>query len=206
MPVHNDTTQTRLSARRKAIHAAARQLGLSDEERRDLIAGQTGKRSSKDLGLAECEMVLERMRQLGAARPKPVRGVGRHPGAPRSTRPSANDLMGKIEAQLADMGLPWPYAVSILKRVSVTPSAPGVERLEWASADQLSKVVAALSYEQNKRKLHASVEEQLADMGLDDAWVDGWLATHAPQAAQPWRRKTVTLRLVLTALKDQAGA
>ena len=53
--------------------------------------------------------------------------------------------MRKIEAQLADMGLPWAYADSILLRMHL------VESIRFAKPDQLRDVVAALTYEQERR-------------------------------------------------------
>lgn len=202
------TIPPRLAARRQAIHAAARQLSLSDDERRALIAGQTGgKRSTTQLNLAECEAVLEYMRQQGATRPKRVRNVGQHPGNPESAKPGAGALMEKIEAQLADMKLPWAYAVSILKHVSADKllGKPGVERLEWATPAQLTKVVAALDYEQTKRVLLAGVDDALARRGLDRAWVEAWLATNLPDGLPNWTRKTKVLRVVGAVLAG-AGA
>jgi phage gp16-like protein len=157
----------RLAARRRAVHAACRQLGMDEETRRDMLQAQAGVRSTTKLDMAACEKVLEHLRRVGAARTPKQRHVGQHKDNPQTNRPGAGDLMGKIEAQLADMKLPWSYAESILKRVSADKVAgvPGVEKLEWAKPEHLRKVVAALAYEQEKRGLLAHVDELLAQGG-----------------------------------------
>lgn len=55
---------------RRALHAAAGKAGLDEEARRDLMARETGKRSTKDMDAAELRRVLDsinalRPRQLG---------------------------------------------------------------------------------------------------------------------------------------------
>jgi hypothetical protein len=65
--------------------------------------------------------------------PRPKDGAPREPG-----------MIAKVEALLAELGsvqdrrVSWNYARSILRRQC------GVDRLEWATAEQLRGVIAAL--------------------------------------------------------------
>lgn len=197
-------TANRLPSRRRAIHAAARQLGLTEDERRDLIAGQAGgKRSTTDLDLAECERVLDRMRELGAARPGGEKYVGRYPGYPETCRPGCGALIEKVEALLADMKLPWSYATTILKHVSAkgVKGRVGVDRLEWAKADHLKDVIAALTYEQTKRMTLEWLDELLRHRGLTRAWCEGLIRSQRPELLRNWTRNVTTLDALIKALK-----
>lgn len=49
----------------RLIHVAKRELGLSDDEYRDLLYAVTGKRSSKDLTAAEAKEVVATLERLG---------------------------------------------------------------------------------------------------------------------------------------------
>lgn len=196
-------TDPRLAARRRAIHAAARQLQLPEEDRRALIAGQcAGKTSTTELNLAECDQVLTRLRALGAERPRAdsERYVGRHPGYPETCRPGCVARLEKIEAQLADMQLPWEYARVILTHVSKPGQGKGVDRLEWAKAEHLDKVIAALDYEQIKRARLEEIDRQLAARGLDRTWVEAMLTEQAPHYTPKWTRNTRALGFVLDVL------
>lgn len=119
------------------IHIAKAQLGLDDETYRAMLWSIGRVRSAADLDWAGRKRVLDHLRGCGAR-------IGRHPGAPK---PAADrrELLGKIEAQLADMGLPWAYGHAMAKRMF------RVEKLDWCDAAQLHKIVAALAYKQKKR-------------------------------------------------------
>lgn len=195
--------QQRLASRRRAIHAAARQLGLTEELRRDLIAGQTGgKRSTTELDLADCEKVLERLRELGAQRPGAEKFVGRHPGYPETCRPGCGALLEKIEALLADMKLPWSYGKTILKHVSQgRQSEAGVDRFEWAKEEHLKNVIAALTYEQTKRMTLAHLDELLKERGLTRQWAEDLLRAQAPDRLRNWTRNVKVLDDLIYALR-----
>lgn len=179
----------RLAARRRAVHAACRQLGMDEDTRRDMLQTVAGVRSTTLLSLDSCDTVLDHLRRVGAAL-KPKRNVGQHPGTPESCRPGAHFLMDKIEAQLADMKLPWAYAATILKHVSATQkiSKSGVDALEWATPDHLHKVVAALTYEQQKRELLATVDGLLAGLGKTRSDAAALVTTKFPDFKKDWTR------------------
>lgn len=180
----------RLAARRRAVHAACRQLGMEEDTRRDMLQNVADVRSTTKLTLEDCNLVLDHLRQRGAARTPKARNVGQHPGTPETNRPGADELIGKIEAQLADMSLPWSYAQTILKHVSADKrdNKPGVEKLEWATPEQLHKVVAALAYEQEKRGLLAAVDDKLREIGKTHDDVAAFIASKDPSYSKDWTR------------------
>lgn len=120
------------------IHIGKKQLGLDEEAYRDLIERVTGARSSAGLDAVGRGDVIEEMRRLGCDLPGPRRRIR----ASSDRRP----LLGKIYKLLGDR--PADYAVGILRRM-FGPGAP--ERLEWATPQQLHKVVAALNYDRRRR-------------------------------------------------------
>lgn len=124
------------------IHCAKRDLGLDDETYRDVLWTVARVRSAKDLDDYGRKRVLQHFEGCGWKR-KENNGRRRHPGR---VPVDVQGYMGKIEAQLADMKLPWSYADGIARQMF------RVDSLRFCRADQLRKVVAALSYEQKKRE------------------------------------------------------
>ncbi len=135
------------------IHIAKAQLGLDDASYRAILAAH-GVESSKELDMTGLEKLLTHMEKLGwQAKTTRSRKRDKH-GAPKNlgrgygkgnVKPYDRSLiLTKIEALLAEKGtdqgkhVPWDYAGAILKRMY------RVERLEWASADQLRGVMVAL--------------------------------------------------------------
>jgi len=135
------------------IHIAKAQLGLDDDAYRAVLAAH-GVESAKDLDMQGLEAVLTHMETLGwQAKTARTRKNDKH-GAPANlgrgygkgnVKPSDRSLLlTKIEALLADKGaaqdkhVPWDYAAAILKRMYK------VDRLEWATAEQLRGVMVAL--------------------------------------------------------------
>ena len=114
-------------------------MGLDEETYRDLLERVTGARSSGVLDAQARGHVIEEMRRLGCE------FQGRKG---RRIRPSSDKrpLLGKIYKLLGDQ--PDKYAVVILQRM-YGPGAP--DRLEWATPQQLHKVVAALNYDRRRR-------------------------------------------------------
>ena len=123
------------------IHIGRKQLGLDEETYREMLKAVAGVRSSAELDAAGRKKLLAYLRKQGAE----FNRRGR-------TRPAAEKrpLLGKIYALLGDR--PAAYAEGILRRMFGC-HAPA--RLEWATAAQLHKVVAALEYDR-KRKARAA--------------------------------------------------
>lgn len=190
-----------LAARRRAVHAACRQLGMDEDTRRAMIESTVGAgvRSTTELDLAGCAKVLDRVRQLGAARPGKAKSAGRHPGTPNNF--DREPMLQKIGAMLADMELPWKYAESIAERQTKRVGG-GIQRLEWVPDQDLAGVVAALHKEKGKRltAAHAALDKSLAARGLTEEWsIAQAEAMGRINTPWPWRKCLETLRM-LTAL------
>ena len=142
------------SARSRAIgkvKLGAKLLGLGDGEYRGLLDRVTGRRSAADLKLPELGRVIEEMERLGARFVRPDRR--RKPKPP----PEKEPLIGKIRALLADAGRPEEYAEGILRKMTKHEHR---SPLAWATPEQLHKVVAALSYDQRRRKERGQSREK----------------------------------------------
>lgn len=125
------------------IHIAKKDLSLDDDTYRAIL-GRFGVSSSRDLTIAQMDLVLREFIGKGW-QPKQTKS-GRRP-RPVASREA---LMGKIEALLADkakrQGAPvsWNYGHAVAKRVCK------VDRLDFCDNVMLGKVIAALSYDQNR--------------------------------------------------------
>lgn len=148
------------------VHIAKAQLKLDDEAYRAVL-GRFGVASARDLDLPGLEKLLHHFCKLGwEATPSRTRKRDKH-GAPANlarhgrkgaARPfDRSALMTKIEALLADKAtdqgkhVPWDYAAAILKRMYK------VERMEWATAEQLRGVMVAIM-QGGKRKRRTAPE------------------------------------------------
>jgi phage gp16-like protein len=118
------------------IHLAKKQLGLDDDAYRDMLWVAARVRSASELDEYGRRSVIEHLRKCGATFRRAKRP---RPAADRAP------LLGKIYAMLGDR--PAGYAEGILKRM-YGEAAPA--RLEWASQEQLRKVVAALNYDKRR--------------------------------------------------------
>lgn len=97
-----------------------------------MLVAAVGKDSCANMHISELYKVIEHLKQCGY---KPTaRKYGKRPNPAKSQRA----LMSKLEALLADRGLHWNYAHSMAKHMFK------VEKVDWLSADQLWRVVAAL--------------------------------------------------------------
>lgn len=124
------------------IHLAKKQLGLDDEAYRDLLWTIARVRSAADLDDYGRNQVLAHFRRCGATFNRPKR--------PRPSK-DRKPLLSKVYALLGDR--PVSYAEGILKHM-YGDAAP--QKLEWANSEQLLKVVAALSYDQKRRRRRKS--------------------------------------------------
>lgn len=126
------------------LHVAKTQIGMAEDDYRALLL-RYGAASSKDMTLDELEAVLREMERMGFV-PKPKTGTGRNP----NPAPDKDKLIGKIRAMLTAKAevqgrpVPWSYADAMAKRLCK------VERVEWCDAQQLQKIIAALSYDQKR--------------------------------------------------------
>jgi phage gp16-like protein len=120
------------------IHIAKKQLGMDDDTYRAMLRSVAGVDSSAALNPVGMAKILAHLERCGF---KPKAKPGKRP----SVTGNRAGLIGKIEAQLADVGRPWSYAEGMAKRMFK------VEKLDWLDAEQLGKIVAALSYDAKRR-------------------------------------------------------
>lgn len=124
------------------IHVARSQIGMNDETYRNLLKDRFGAASSKDLDRYQREALLTHFKTLG------FKIVTKH--VKPTIKPELQALLDKIEAQLADMKLPWAYLTahkpgqpSMLKRLA------GADQIAWANADGLRAIITALAKRQS---------------------------------------------------------
>lgn len=127
-----------LSNKQKAlIHVAKAKTGMTDPEYRAMLSS-VGAGSSVDLDWRGFKVVMERFKALGF---KPqLKAQSSKLKAPTSKE----KLLGKIDAILAGLGLPRRYAETMAKTMF------DLDLLQWCNAGQLHKLVAALTYHQQR--------------------------------------------------------
>ncbi|MCY1306732.1 hypothetical protein D9M70_566080 [compost metagenome] len=103
------------------------------------------------------------------------------------------ELITKIEAQLADMKLPWAYADALARQMFK------IQRVAWIrKPDQLTALVSALHVEQEKRHLLAQVDHLCQLLGIEHPEQ----ALGLEQLPKGWQRQ----RPILKALVDTLNA
>lgn len=120
------------------IHIAKSDLGLDDDTYRAMLMDVSGVDSAAKLTAKGRRDVLERFISKGWKNK-------RQRGKPVNVSEEKAPLISKIGALLADMKLPWAYAISILKQKKIE-----VKRLEWCTTKQLHGIVVALLKRQEK--------------------------------------------------------
>jgi phage gp16-like protein len=170
-----------------AIHTAKRDLDIDDDQYRELLQQWTGKRSAGDLNGRERSQVLEQLRRIGADGRTRYQ-VGQYPGTPANLH--TEPMLQKIEAQLADMQLPWAYADAIAKQQT------GIGRIAWLRKEpQLKAVIAALDVEQEKRSLLAKLQDRLKEKGITEQQLEDKF-----QLKKGWQRRRKTLSKLIEQL------
>lgn len=124
------------------IKIGQNQLGMDDATYRALLQRVTGHRSCTELDIDQLEDVLAVMRRQGFA---PISKKHQRP----NVRTSADPMMRKVEALLADNKLPWNYAHSMARHMF------HVDRVEWLCDEHMHKLIAALQIYANRRKRRA---------------------------------------------------
>lgn len=118
------------------IHIAKKELAMDDDTYRAMLQSIAGVSSSKDLTDAGVTKVLAHLQRCGW-KPKAAAKAGKKPSVARGRQA----LVGKVEALLAEAKRPWDYADAMAKRMF------GVDKTDWLDAEQLVKLVAALTYD-----------------------------------------------------------
>jgi phage gp16-like protein len=120
------------------IKIGQQRLGIDDATYRALLERVTGCRSCTEMDVGQLESVLTVMRQKGFV---PTSSKHKRPNA----RASADPMMGKVGALLADNKLPWNYAHAMARRMF------RVDRVEWLSDENMHKLIAALQIHADRR-------------------------------------------------------
>lgn len=120
------------------IHIAKQQLGMDDGTYRAMLRNVAGVASSKALSQAGLAKVMTHLKCLG------WQPTARHGVKPRMTK-ARQAQIDKIEALLAEAGRPWAYLTSHRPGGrSMVQRLAKVDKLEWASAEGLRSIIAAL--------------------------------------------------------------
>lgn len=129
-------TASRTHAALAKIHIAKKELALDDDTYRAMLQSIAGVSSSKDLTVAGVNKVLAHLKRCGW-KPKTGAKTGKRPSVGRDRKA----LVGKVEALLAEAKRSWAYADAMAKRMFT------VDKVDWLNAEQLQKLVAALTYD-----------------------------------------------------------
>lgn len=126
-----------ISNKKKAlIHVAKKQVALTEEEYRSLLA-RVGVESSRDLNNRTFNYVMDRFNDLGFRSKKSQRKISNLPHGKKA-------LMKKLMAIILDMKLSWAYVDSISK------SRFKVETAQWLDQGQLRKLVQIMVVHQKR--------------------------------------------------------
>lgn len=128
------------NGKKAVIHIAKAQVGMSNEEYRDLL-GSFGVRSSKDLNNKTFTQVMGKFEKLGYKR-KSKTGSNRKINNLPLTKKA---MMKKIEAIILDMDLTWAYVDGMAKKQFK------VEKVQWLNPPELHKILIMMVYHQNRQ-------------------------------------------------------
>lgn len=123
------------------IHIAKKQLGIDDDSYRAMLQMVAGVNSAAHLSMDGRRKVLDHLRKVGFKTKKAKRS---YPGRPKPKQLAGTGktaLIKKIEAYLAEAKRPWNYAHGMARHMFK------VDRVQWCTPEQLSKIVAALEYD-----------------------------------------------------------
>ena len=121
------------------IKIGQQQLGLDDDTYRALLMRVAGANSCTKLDMRGLEAVLAELEKQGFA---PKAKGGKRP----NRRASADAMLKKVGALLAELGYHWNYAHSMARGMFK------VDRVEWLTDEHLHKLVAALQMHANRKK------------------------------------------------------
>lgn len=120
------------------IHVGKKQLGLADEDYRDLLERATGKRSSADMNERERGAVIEAMKKLGF---KPELAAGKR----EAKRRAPKAYVGKIYSLWGELQRLGVLADPSTKGLSAfVHRQTGLDRAEWLGPEEANKVTEGL--------------------------------------------------------------
>lgn len=133
--------KAKINARKRAIFAACKHLAIDEDERRQVQLRVVGKASLSDMTLPELDDLLDHLN---------VKARGGYPGTPANLE--REPYLQKIEALLADMGLPWSYAEKVAQNITGGKKPEAIKRLAWVKRDDHFRgIIAALDKQHGKR-------------------------------------------------------
>lgn len=138
-----------------AIHIRKGELGLGDDEYRDLLFSIARVRSAGDLDFAGRRQVLDHFAKIAQARGITLKPTPRRTGVPRRSEVEGDraELMAKINAQLLDLGLARNYLEHAQPgRPSMIRRIAGVDALDFATPAGLTKLIVALKMHQQRKQ------------------------------------------------------
>lgn len=146
MPARRDDRKLDLAK----IHMAKAQLALDDDVYRDTVRAISNQRTNTaaELDYAERAKLLEHFRRLG------WRDRSYTPAKVVAQQKQA--LMDKLHAQLSAAQRSWGYADGMARRMFKVP------KVDWLTAEQLRKLVAALEYDRKRREAKLAAEPPAA--------------------------------------------
>lgn len=148
-PIANATAQR--NKQLAAIHVlASKRLRLDRDTYVALLQRVGNVSSSADLDQRGRAKVLDELRRLAGEGQQQMRNAVNLPDAPQNVRTEIAGMVAKVGAILAELDKSWNYAHGTAKRMF------RVQRVEWLRADQLHKLVAALSYSQKRQRSKGS--------------------------------------------------
>ena len=148
-PIANATAQR--NKQLAAIHVlASKRLRLDRDTYVALLQRVGNVSSSADLDQRGRAKVLDELRRLADEGQQQMRNAVNLPDAPQNVRTEIAGMVAKVGAILAELDKSWNYAHGTAKRMF------RVQRVEWLRADQLHKLVAALSYSQKRQRSKGS--------------------------------------------------
>lgn len=131
------------NGKKALVHVAKAKLGLGDAEYLDILAAHgKGAQSSRDLDQQGFEAVMAHFERLGFA---PRKKFFRPPQ-------SKARLMSKVAAIRADLNLTEGYVDGMTRRMFKGRDGLPIASHRWLDADQLHKLVAALTYYQRRKR------------------------------------------------------
>lgn len=125
------------------IHIACKALEMPDQDYRALLCDRWGVLSSAALNEAQRAELLAEFESRGWKRPPSV--VRKRKKKYLAARGKDSAQLRKIRAMLAGADRDLAYGDAMAQRLCK------VERLEWCNAAQLTKVIAALEYDKQRR-------------------------------------------------------
>lgn len=133
-----------ISNNKKAvIHIAKGQVGLTEDEYRDLL-GSVGAKTSKDLNNKTFALVMGSFEAMGFKTTSKPRKTRRVDNLPKDKK----KLMQKLEAIILDMDLSWAYVDAIAKKRFDVAAA------QWLNGEHLFKLVQMMVvYQKRKRRV-----------------------------------------------------